>query len=96
MKIYDKKNPKQKCLGFFNYIPLRIASTGSNLDAVIAGIIPETKPIIPDNPVPSIILSRLKINSKSKTLVTMRAIPQTINKPIIPPITDKIIASNKN
>ena len=34
------------------YIPVRIASTGSNLAAVIAGKIPEINPIKAANPVP--------------------------------------------
>ncbi len=34
------------------YMPLRMASTGSNFDAEMAGKIPETTPIIAAKPVP--------------------------------------------
>lgn len=73
-----------------------MASTGSSLEAEIAGKIPEINPIIPAKPAPKRILSNPNTNSKSKALVKPKAIPQTINKPIKPPITDKIMASNKN
>ena len=43
-----------------------MASTGSNLEAEIAGKIPEIKPIIIDKPEPNKILKELKTNSKSK------------------------------
>ena len=79
-----------------NYIPVLIASTGSNLEAEMAGKIPEINPMIPANPVPSSTLPIPRTNSKSNALVNPKAIPQTNNKPIAPPITDKIIASNKN
>ena len=73
-----------------------MASTGSNLEAEIAGKIPEIKPINAANPVPSKIFPIPKKKSKSKALVKTMDISQTKNKPIIPPITESIIASNKN
>jgi hypothetical protein len=73
-----------------------MASTGSNFEAVIAGKIPDIKPIKAANPVPKSILPIPKTNSKFKTLVKTRAMIQTRHKPITPPITDKMIASNKN
>ena len=78
------------------YIPVLIASTGSNLDAAIAGRIPDINPIIAANPVPKTILPILKTNSKSTTFVKITEIIQTNKSPIIPPITESIIASNKN
>ena len=73
-----------------------MASTGSNLDAEIAGKIPEIKPIIIDKLEPKIILEVLKTNSKSKALVKIIAIIQTNKIPINPPNIPKITASNKN
>ena len=77
-------------------MPLRIASTGSSFEAVIAGIIPETKPIKAAKPEPNNIFEVLSTNSKSKTLDNTIAIIQTKNIPINPPINDNITASNKN
>lgn len=77
-------------------MPLLMASTGSNFEAEIAGIIPDIKPIKMAKPEPSIILNGLNTNSKSKALVKIKAIIQTKNIPIKPPITDKMTASNKN
>lgn len=79
-----------------NYIPVLIASTGSSFEAEIAGRIPDIKPINPASSVPKRIFPIPKTNSKSKTFVNTTAIIQTKNKPIIPPITDSITASNKN
>ena len=81
---------------FLNYIPVRIASTGSSLEAVIAGRIPDINPINAASPVPKKIFAILRTNSNSNTLVKTKAIAQTNNKPIIPPITERIMASNKN
>ena len=78
------------------YIPERIASTGSNLEAEIAGKIPEIKPITIDKLEPKIIFEVLKTNSKSKALVKIMAIIQTNKIPINPPNMAKITASNKN
>jgi hypothetical protein len=80
----------------FYYIPVRIASTGSSLEAVIAGRIPDINPIAAANPVPKTIFVILRTNSKSNTLVKIMAIAQTNNKPMIPPIRERIMASNKN
>ena len=77
-------------------MPLLIASTGSNLEAEIAGIIPEINPIKAANPEPNNMFEALNTNSKSKALDNIKAIIQTKNIPTIPPINDKIIASNKN
>ena len=73
-----------------------MASTGSNLEAEIAGIIPDINPITPAKPAPNNILLKLKINSKSKIFVISTAIPQTIKSPMMPPMTESITASNKN
>ena len=73
-----------------------MASTGSNLEAEIAGKIPEIKPIIIDKLEPKIIFEVLKTNSKSKALVKIIAIIQTNKIPINPPNIAKITASNKN
>ena len=78
------------------YIPLRIASTGSNLEADIAGTIPAIKPMNAATPEPNNIYYVLNTNSKSRAELKIRAIIQTKNIPTIPPITDSIIASNKN
>ena len=78
------------------YIPVLIASTGSNLDAEIAGKIPEINPINAANPVPKRTFPKPNTNSKSRTLVKIIEIIQTRNSPINPPITDKITASNRN
>ena len=77
-------------------MPLLIASTGSNFEADIAGIIPDIKPIKAAKPEPSNIFAALKTNSKSNAEDRIRAIIQTKNMPTIPPINDKITASNKN
>ncbi len=73
-----------------------MASTGSNLEAEIAGIIPAINPIKAAKPEPSNMLDALNTNSKSKVLDKMMAMTQTKNIPINPPIKDKITASNKN
>lgn len=73
-----------------------MASTGSNLEAEIAGKIPEIKPIIIDKLEPNKILKELNTNSKSKTFVNTKAINQTKIIPINPPNIAKITASNKN
>ena len=73
-----------------------MASTGSNLEAEMAGKIPEIKPIIIDKLEPNKILKELKTNSKSKTFVKTKAINQTKTIPIKPPNMAKITASNKN
>jgi hypothetical protein len=78
------------------YIPVLIASTGSSFEAEIAGRIPDIKPIMAANKVPNRTFPILRTKSKSNTLVNTNAIIQTKNKPIIPPITDNIMASNKN
>ena len=78
------------------YIPVLIASTGSNFDAEIAGRIPEINPIPAAKEVPKSILEKLKTNSKSSAFVRTIAIIQTNNNPITPPKRDKITASNKN
>lgn len=79
------------------YIPVLIASTGSNLDAEIAGSIPDIKPIAALIAVPTSIFHGESTNSKSP--VNCDAKIETINtknNPIKPPITAKITASNKN
>ena len=78
------------------YIPLLIASTGSSLEAVMAGKIPESNPINAARLVPKIMFPVLKTNSKSINLVRIMAIIHTKKNPINPPIMQRIIASNKN
>ena len=78
------------------YIPVLIASTGSNLEAVMAGKIPEISPIIAAKLVPSNTLLILNTNSKSIALVNTTDIIQTKSSPTAPPITERITASNKN
>ena len=73
-----------------------MASTGSNLEAEIAGKIPEINPISIDKLEPNRILNELKTNSKSNTFVKIKAINQTKTIPINPPNMAKITASNKN
>ena len=73
-----------------------MASTGSNLEAEIAGNIPAINPITAANPVPKSTFPRLSTKSNSKALVKIIEIIQTKSSPIIPPITDKITASNQN
>ena len=79
-----------------DHIPVRIASTGSNFEAAIAGRIPEIKPIAMARELPINTFERLKTNSKSRALVSTIAIIHTSNNPITPPKRDKITASNKN
>ena len=77
-------------------MPLLMASTGSNFEAEIAGIIPEINPINAANPEPKSIFEALNTNSKSNAEERISAIIQTKNIPTIPPISDKMMASNKN
>ena len=87
----------KKLRKFYNYIPVLIASTGSNFEAEIAGRIPEIKPIAAEIAVPMNIFQGESTNSKSP--VKLDAIIETIktkNSPINPPITERITASNKN
>ena len=79
-----------------NYIPLRMASTGSNLDAEMAGRIPEIRPITAANDVPRRILPSPRTNSNSSALVKTMVMSHTKNRPITPPITQRITDSNKN
>ncbi len=83
-----------KLLNF--YIPVLIASTGSSFEAEIAGRIPETRPMNIAKPVPNMTFPKLRTNSKSNAFVNPKAIIQTKNNPIKPPIKHKMIASNKN
>ncbi len=78
------------------YIPVLIASTGSNLDAVMAGKIPEISPIIAAKLVPRNTLLILNTNSKSIAFVNTTDIIQTKSSQTAPPITERITASNKN
>ncbi len=78
------------------YIPVLIASTGSNREAEIAGIIPDIKPINVDKAKPRKILKNDKINSNSKTELATKETNQTNTIPMKPPIIDNITASNKN
>ena len=73
-----------------------MASTGSNLEAEIAGKIPEINPISIDKLEPNKILKELNTNSKSNTFVKTKASNQTKTIPINPPNMAKITASNKN
>ena len=62
----------------------------------MAGNIPEIKPIMAANPVPKSTFPSPNTNSKSKEFVRIIEIIQTKIKPIKPPITERITASNKN
>ena len=73
-----------------------MASTGSSLEAEIAGNIPDINPIMAANPVPKSMLPIPNTKSKSNTFVKIIETIQTKIRPIKPPITDKITASNKN
>ena len=73
-----------------------MASTGSSFEAEMAGKIPENKPITAAKPVPKQMLKKLNTNSKSSKLDSTTAIIQTSSIPINPPMTQSIIASNKN
>jgi hypothetical protein len=82
---------------FGNYIPVRIASTGSKRDAEMAGITPETSPMIVDNINPKNMLPGDNTNSKSPEKdEAMSETIQTKPKPTKPPMTAKMTASNKN
>lgn len=76
---------------------MRIASTGSNLDADKAGNIPETNPIVLAINMPMDILNgdniKVKLGTKAFNPINPK---KTIIIPINPPNTDKITASNKN
>lgn len=89
MKILQMKDLR-------GYIPVRMASTGSNCEAEMAGKIPETNPINAAKEVPRMIFPRLSTKSKSATCDKMNAVTQTKKIPMMPPKTDKITASNKN
>ena len=78
-----------------NYIPVRIASTGSNREAEIAGNTPEINPIKAESPVPSSALPIPKTNSKSSILVSTWAIMNTKISPTTPPMTDRITDKKK-
>ena len=79
-----------------DYIPVLIASTGSSLDAEIAGKIPEIKPVTIETVAPNAMLNTLKTKLKSSKSVKSMANSQTEMIPITPPMTDKMIDSNKN
>lgn len=79
------------------YIPVRIASTGSSLDALHAGTIPEINPIVTATADPKTILPKESTNLKSPVIEdAIIDTTQTKNNPIKPPINAKITASNKN
>lgn len=74
-----------------------MASTGSSLEAEIAGIIPAIKPITAETAVPMNIFQGERMNSNSP--VNWEApidANQTRNNPINPPITESITASKRN
>ena len=74
-----------------------MASTGSNLEAEIAGSIPEIKPIAAETPVPIIMFFVESINSKSPAIQeAIKETKYTRTSPITPPIRARITASNKN
>lgn len=92
-KRHILKFPKQRNC----YIPVLIASTGSNLDAEIAGITPDINPIKEERPKPKKMFENDSTKEKSSTTVlAIKDTIQTITTPINPPRSDKITASNKN
>ena len=82
-------------LSIINYFD-RIASTGSILDAVIAGIIPAITPIATAIDVPINAFFGDNKNPKSVALSAMNITNQTRIKPTTQPMRDKMIASIKN
>ena len=79
------------------YIPVLIASTGSNLEAIIAGAIPAIRPIAALTLVPRIIFEEDKIKVKSSVATFAINVPsQTNRSPKSPPKSAKIMDSNKN
>ncbi len=73
-----------------------MASTGSNLEAEIAGKIPEINPIVAAKLVPKIIFPTPNTNSKSSIFVSITDIIHTKSNPIALPKTQRITASNRN
>lgn len=74
-----------------------MASTGSNFEAEIAGIIPEINPITAETAKPTNIFQEESTNSKSPVNCEAAIEPnQTNPNPTRPPITARITASNKN
>jgi hypothetical protein len=79
----------------FDYLA-RIASTGFNLDAEIAGAIPEINPITLEIINPIITLFQLSEMSKSIPPAKEIVSKKISRRPMIPPIKERITASNKN
>jgi len=73
-----------------------MASTGSRREADQAGINPDNNPIKAETNIPNKIFCIDKIIVKLVVEVIIKAMTNTINKPTIPPKTDKKTASNKN
>ncbi len=79
------------------YIPVLIASTGSSLAAIIAGMIPARRPIMALTLVPRITFEEdnIKVKSSTKIFAITVAI-QTKSSPNRPPNKASMIDSNKN
>ena len=74
-----------------------MASTGSSLEADMAGRIPEIKPIMAAMAVPMNIFQGESTNSKSPVNEdAMSEARNTYSKPISPPMMARITASNRN
>lgn len=74
-----------------------MASTGSNLEADMAGITPDNKPIKVDKENPKNTLNTDNTNSKSSLNWDNTVIvSQTRKRPTIPPTIANMIDSNKN
>lgn len=71
-----------------------MATTGSSLAAINAGIIPEATPTNDEIPMPNMIF--LNINVSTNDPRSMNVHKYTINNPKHPPIRLRNIASNKN
>ena len=73
-----------------------MATTGSSLDALKAGNNPESRPIITEIKIPDKTLDKLMDKENVVTKLTIKVSIKMSNKPNVPPIMDKITASNKN
>jgi hypothetical protein len=74
----------------------RIASTGSSLDAETAGAIPAMSPMREEIKIPKLIFFMLKETSMSKEAPMAIVIRNMMSNPIIPPVMESNIDSNKN
>jgi hypothetical protein len=74
----------------------RIASTGSSLDAETAGAIPAMSPIREEITMPKLMFFKLNETSISKDAPMAMVIRKMISNPMIPPVMESNIDSNRN